>query len=240
MLSLDLITTAVATNVLTSDNTNPSADDTVTIGSQVYTFVDALTEDGENPGEVVIGEDADTTLANLIAAINGAAGGGTLYDSSTQAQADITAGTVADHAFTVTAKVAGSAANDIATTEDSAHLAWGGSTLSGGIGGPIKQLTLDDEGTFYTYPIDVSKYEELIAFLTVHEAVSDAGTLDVKFQLSADGENWVDGDSMTQVTTAESTTLKRVTENFGEWLRAVITTGGTNPDYTITLALGAK
>jgi len=55
--------------------TEPTANDTVTIGGVVFTFVASPT----NPGDVDLGGAADTTRANLAAAINGGAGAGTAY-----------------------------------------------------------------------------------------------------------------------------------------------------------------
>lgn len=55
--------------------TEPTANDTVTIGGVTFTFVATPT----NPGDVDLGGAADTTRANLAAAINGGAGAGTAY-----------------------------------------------------------------------------------------------------------------------------------------------------------------
>lgn len=134
-----------ATGTLTSDNTNVSDGDTVVIGTQTYTFKTALTSGNADPGEVLIGADADGSLTNLIAAINGTGTPGTDYDSSTPVNTDVTAGTVSAHAFTVTAKTAGYAGNAIASTEESTHLSWGGTTLSGG-GSTIGTATVGKAG----------------------------------------------------------------------------------------------
>lgn len=55
--------------------TNPTANDTVTINGVVFTFVASPS----NPGDVDIGANAAGSVANLVAAINGAAGAGTTY-----------------------------------------------------------------------------------------------------------------------------------------------------------------
>lgn len=55
--------------------TEPTANDTVTIGGVTFTFVASPT----NPGDVDLGGAVDTTRANLAAAINGGAGAGTAY-----------------------------------------------------------------------------------------------------------------------------------------------------------------
>lgn len=55
--------------------TNPTADDTVTINGVVFKFVASPSA----AGDIDIGADADTSRANLAAAINGGAGAGTAY-----------------------------------------------------------------------------------------------------------------------------------------------------------------
>src|SRR5689334_17084409 len=131
--------TVQAAGTLTSDNTNVANGATVTIGSVVYTFVTALTEATVGatavPYQVKIGTDADTSLTNLAAAINGTSGAGTTYGTGTVAHPYVTSGAVTSHAITVTAIGSGIAANSIATTETSAHLSWGAATLTGGVEG---------------------------------------------------------------------------------------------------------
>ena len=56
--------------------TNPTAGDTITINGVVFTWVAAV---GATPGNVLIGAAATNSQDNLVAAINGAAGGGTTY-----------------------------------------------------------------------------------------------------------------------------------------------------------------
>lgn len=74
----------------------PTANDAVTIGGTTYTFVAALTQ--ATPGQVLIdttgatpGQQLQNTLNNLVAAINGSAGSGTVYSNSTVANPDTTA-----------------------------------------------------------------------------------------------------------------------------------------------------
>ena len=120
---------AKGTGTLTSDNTNVSNNDTVTIGTRVYTFKTALTSAN---GDIFIGADADTSLGNLVAAINAAAGSGTKYSAATVINADVTAAAVGSHATVVTSKLNGSAVNVIATLESAAHLSWGAAVLASG------------------------------------------------------------------------------------------------------------
>jgi hypothetical protein len=91
----------------------PAADDTVTIGTEVYTFVAAAAD----PFEVTIGADADETGDNLVAAIAA---------DSTLVTASNAAGTV-----TLTAIAAGDQGNyDL--SEDAVNTTVSGAALTGG------------------------------------------------------------------------------------------------------------
>lgn len=83
---------------------------------------------------------ADTTLANLVKAINGTGTEGIEYSVGTEASPVVTAGAVTAHASTMEAKVGGVAGNLIAKAEDAAHLDWDGSgeVFSGGGGTKAK------------------------------------------------------------------------------------------------------
>lgn len=159
-----------AKGTLTSDNTNVANNDTVTIGTKVYTFKTALTP---AEGEVLRGANADASLLNLIRAINHTGTPGTDY-SVAVANAYVTAApAVTAHAFQVTAKQPGIIRNTFATTESSAHLSWGAATLLGGfayaeipaatlagdgagaqaqvvMGSPVNTVTVDNRGTGFT------------------------------------------------------------------------------------------
>lgn len=136
------LTEVKASGVLTSDETNPADGDTVTIGSIVYTFKTTL--DAHVPYQVKIGADADTTLANLRAAINGSAGIGTIYGMDTVAHPLVTCGAVTSHAVTVTANSVGTGGNAIAKAESSSHLDWDGTgdTLSGGLASVANEVKI--------------------------------------------------------------------------------------------------
>lgn len=113
---------------------NASNNDPVVIGGQTYTFKTSLTAP-TTANEVLIGGSASASLDNLIAAINGAAGGGTTYGSATVANASVTAAAGAGDTMVVTAIVAGTVGNAIATTETFTDVGnvWGAATLAGGL-----------------------------------------------------------------------------------------------------------
>lgn len=121
-----------ASSTLTSDNTAPANNSTVTIGGKVYTFKTALTP---AEGEVLINSTADAALLNLIRAINHSGTPGTDYQCAA-ANAQVSAATsVTSHAFLVTALAGGTAGNAIvttSTTSPNSHMTWTGGTLAGG------------------------------------------------------------------------------------------------------------
>lgn len=127
-----------ATNILTM-TTNPTAATTVTVGTTdgstpaVYTFVNALS----SAFDVLIGATPQDTLENLLEAINAGAGEGTTYGTGTTANADVIASSLPVGQFLVTALLAGTIGNSIASTSTSTAV-WDSSTLLGGVDIPTK------------------------------------------------------------------------------------------------------
>lgn len=122
----------LASGVLTSSE-NYAATDTVTIGGKTYTFVSPI---GVTEGNVLLGVDEATSIANLAAAINHSAGAGTTYVAAA-AHPSVTA-VAAAHTLTVTAHadIVAATANAIASTvvmHAPGNGAWGGTTLAGGV-----------------------------------------------------------------------------------------------------------
>lgn len=111
---------------------NAANNDTVTVDDNTYTFKTALTGGGTTPGEVLIGADADASLDNLAAAINGDAGAGTLYGTGTTASDEASAFPLGNGQLRVEANTAGTAGNAIDVAETLSNGAWTGSTLAGG------------------------------------------------------------------------------------------------------------
>lgn len=124
---------------------------TVTIGTTVYTVVDALSETyGATaiPYQVLKGASEATMLDNLKSAINGTSGEGTTYSTGTVAHPDVIATTNTDTAQTIRSRNIGTAAqttaiNAIATTETMANTAWADTTLGGGTGASDPAVTTD-------------------------------------------------------------------------------------------------
>lgn len=117
---------AAATGVLTFSGVG-TANDTVTIGAHVYTLVAAPS----SADEILIGASATATADNLTAAINGAAGEGTLYGTGTLTNVEVSA-TAAVGVVTVTALQVGADGNEIVTTEAGTNTSWAATSLDGG------------------------------------------------------------------------------------------------------------
>lgn len=119
-----------ASKALTISDITGADTQTVTIGATTYTFNTVLTDTANN---VLIGADVTAMAANLVAAINAAAGAGTLYGTGTVANASVTATSLAG-VVTVTARTPGTAGNAIVIGETLTNGAWAGgaTTLSGG------------------------------------------------------------------------------------------------------------
>jgi hypothetical protein len=124
-----------ATGTLTLD-TQPTAGDTMTLGTRVYTFqaIGTLTNVA---GHVEVGASVGATQTNLRNAVNGTGVPGTGYAAATTAHPDVTMGAFAVNAAVVTAREVGTAGNSIATTETFTAVTnvFAAATLTGGVAG---------------------------------------------------------------------------------------------------------
>ena len=129
---------------------------TVTIGTTVYTQVDALSETYGAPAvayQVLRGASEATYLANLKKAVNATGVAGTDYSTGTVAHPDIVGTTLTTTTLIVRTRTIGTAAqttalNAIATTETMANTGWTGATMSGAVTTDAATFTLDT--TTYT------------------------------------------------------------------------------------------
>lgn len=152
------------TATLTLGGAVPTAGDTVTIGTQVYSFESTLS----SANDVLIGADVNACAANLAAAINRGAnsagqGEGEIYHADTPRNADVDA-TSSTNTVTVTDRqgrgdaVNSGGASEIATTETLTDVSnvWDNATLTGGVDGT-------DTRYRHTYTFDGSLLRELAA-----------------------------------------------------------------------------
>jgi hypothetical protein len=108
----------------------------VTIGSNVYTFVSALTETSGAtaiPNQVLFGVATANALDNLKLAINAGATVGTEYSTGTITQTQVTATTNSDTEQTLEALTVGTWANSLATTTTLTSGTFAATTLTGGV-----------------------------------------------------------------------------------------------------------
>lgn len=125
-------TQAYADFVSTTGN-NVGNNETVTIGTIVYTFVSSLT--GANLYAVKIGATKADSLLNLFSAIQAQTGSGTRWSTGTPAHPDVVPTNLAATQFRVKAIAGGVVGNNIAVSETCASMQWDhtvGGKLSGG------------------------------------------------------------------------------------------------------------
>jgi flagellin len=156
---------ATGTLVLTG---NPTAGDTVKIGTTTYTFENTAGFTNA-ANQVLIGSSVQNTLTNLEAAVNGGTGAGTVYGT----------GTVANTAATITSVNGGSAVVQAATAGTAGNSVAVAASLTGSIGGWANSATTLTGGTA---GVDLSSASDAQTALTAIESAiasvaSDRGTI---------------------------------------------------------------
>lgn len=111
--------------------------------------------------------------------------------------------------------------------------------------GELNALQMSNAGGYFTEPLDVGTFIEMLGFLLTTAHGGTSPTLDVNLQYSSDKVHWVDsGDSFAQVTTStgDGVVLKKAfTTNFGKYIRFRLLIAGTaTPTYTVTLQVAVK
>lgn len=197
---------------------NAVAAETVTIGSTVYTWAASPSA----PYQVKVGADASTSIDNLIAAINGDAGAGSLYGDNTPAHQLVTAAAGTGDTMDVTAKTAGTGGNSIATTETMTQGSWGAATLASGAAGDTVSATahgfITGQGPFVLANSGGALPTGLSASLLYYVIKIDANT----FQLATSRKAAIAGSYVTFTTNGTGTnTIKRAATVAGlaAWLR---------------------
>ena len=107
---------------------NPTATQNVVVGATTYTFVTTLV----SANDVLIGVDAETSLDNLLAAVNQDAGEGTIYGTGTVQNTSAEATVLPGAQVLFTARTPGAAGNSIATTTTVTDASFTAATLTGG------------------------------------------------------------------------------------------------------------
>ncbi len=88
--------------------------------------------------------------------------------------------------------------------------------------------------------VETQFFRNLLGILNVTAVSGTSPTLDVKFQESMDGTNWIDIPSAA-FAQATATGLKRLEfSTLAPYIRAVYTIAGTTPSFTFDLVVSAK
>jgi hypothetical protein len=127
---------AVAASKVLTFTGNAEDGETVSIGGQSYKFQG---ESAQAANDVLIGLNAEASIDNLVAAINGDDGEGTTYGTGTVAHESVTAAKEDTDKLVVTAKTKGESGNSIAIAKTVANATWAddATALSGGIDGTV-------------------------------------------------------------------------------------------------------
>ena len=118
-----------AYSTLTSDATNVTDGDVVTVGGVVYRFKNTMAA----INDVKIAGSAALTLAGFKKAINGTGIAGTDYFAGTVANPNVSASTITSTTLLVTAVLPGTVGNAIVSTTTSTHLSWTAGTFANGV-----------------------------------------------------------------------------------------------------------
>lgn len=143
MASTVTMTKGVAADAFTFTS-NVAADDTVVIGNQTYVFKASVTT---TANQVKVGTDLSTSIDNLVAAINKAAGGGSTYGSATVANPYVTATKSGTTKLSLAARGAGSWVNGLylaATAPGANDIAANGVTFAAVSGATLGAGNVDD------------------------------------------------------------------------------------------------
>lgn len=120
-IAVDVSSFATASQgTLTLGGSAPSNNETITVGTQTYTWKTTLTGAAD---EIKIGSTVDDCIDNFVYAVNAGIGAGTLYGTGTVANADATAEKSSGTEAVLTAIIPGVAGDSIATTETMGDLA---------------------------------------------------------------------------------------------------------------------
>lgn len=238
-------------STLTSNATNVSDGDTVTIGAIVYRFKTTMAA----AYDVAIGASAAVSLDYLKAAINASGTPGTEYFAGTLIHPDVTATTNADTTQKIVSKVIGTANNAKATTETAVTLSWADTTLGGGTGTSVTGVatassTFVIDGVSYYFSNQLSETVNGVASAVANEILwvtSDAVGLDnMKLAINGSGVEGTDYGTGTNAhpsvtATANAATTQKIEAKLpgSQWNAISTTETMTTTSWTgLTLAGG--
>lgn len=132
----------------------PTDTETVTIGTKVYTFKDAITA---ADGDVAIGTSVAESRTNLFAAVNLSGTAGAQYGANTTIHPDVSGLSTEGAVTFYEAKLYGDIGNGIATTTTMVGTgnAWGAATLTGGSDPTVSDVAKERHLRIATRRVDV-------------------------------------------------------------------------------------
>jgi hypothetical protein len=109
-------------------------------------------------------------------------------------------------------------------------------------GSVLSAFALSGALTRFTETLNVGTFVEAIVFIQTTAHGGTNPTLDCDVQISPDGKNFVDvADSFTQITTTDGLFFKKVSANFGKYMRLKLKVAGTaTPNYTLSVWIALK
>lgn len=148
----------------------PTANDTITVGTQTYTFVASLSA----ANDILIAVDVALQCSYIAAAINrltasDGLGSGDAYHADTPRNVDVSAEATATTVVATDRQGRGTGANAVATTASLTEVGddWGAAALAGGADGT-------DTARLHTYTLDPARFFELLATLQTVRPPSNA------------------------------------------------------------------
>lgn len=133
---------------------NAAAGNTVTVGTQTYTFVTALSAT-PTANEVLVGSTEASSLSNLANAVNGGSGSGATYGSPTVANTSATAVSTAT-TVVFTALTKGLTGNTVTTGVTGTNNTFATNTLTGGTASSVNDLLTIGDATAALSGIDAA------------------------------------------------------------------------------------
>lgn len=167
--------TTFATTILTLTGL-PLNTETVTLASRTYTWVTALSAGPTVPDEILIGADIAACLSNILEAVNGGVGVGTVYSIGTGTNLDVFASALPSPQGLFTATAIGDTGNTTVSTTTLTNGSFPDVTFSGGEDIPgFSQFAME------RLPVDVTGVLGLQ--VTARGYKSDAGDANLRFDL---------------------------------------------------------
>lgn len=221
-------TESIQANELLTLTGNVSDGDQVELNGKTYTWNTVL---GAADGDLFIGATANDSINNLVAAVTGGAGSGTLYAAATTTHTTMGAVNAGGDTMTGYALAGGTAGNAFTVsdpTDGGAVMSWGAGTLSGGTDNDAKTATITDTST--VGGADAAR-------ISAASLDRDTGILTLTFVAKVIGtDNGPDAASMTIDYEAGGAVQTTVDNGAGAF--AGTTAGGTTISGTVDYATG--